>query len=89
MNQELWLVADEHLKDEYEKLRGTAAVLDSSLYLAAEALAASDARDRLEDAPPVGASVLEWSDWLVVRGGLRLAGAAPGPQAEHLFEVAA
>lgn len=89
MNQELWLVADEHVKEEYSKLRDTASVLDSALYLAAEALAVSDAGERIEGAPEAGASVLEWSDWLVVRGGLRLAGAAPGPQAEHLFEVAA
>jgi hypothetical protein len=98
VNLDLYRMADEHVVAEYERTRGVLEVVESGLTLATEVLRAQVAGEPLprlpRPLPPADAPQIEWLDWAIVSGGLRLA-TAPGehvggvPQAETLFDAAA
>lgn len=95
MNMDLYRLADDHVVSEYEKQRGVLAVLESGLSLAAEVLRCHAAGEPVPDLPrPLprpDAPTVEWLDWCIVSGGLRLAVPSPAlfPQAERLFDPSA
>lgn len=95
MNYDLYRMADEHVVEEYEKQKGLLMVIESGMTLAAEVLRCTVAGEPLPELhralPAADAPSVEWLDWAIVAGGLRLSGMRPvaAPQAERLFEAAA
>ncbi len=95
MNMDLYRIADEHVVAEFERQRGVLEVIESGLALAAEVLRCQAAGESVpplpRPLPSSGASSLEWLDWAIIAGGLRLARVpvTGGPQTERLFDPAA
>lgn len=95
MNADLYRIADLHVIEEFEKQRNVLEVVESGLTLATEVLCRQARGEPLPELrrplPPADAAPIEWLDWALVAGGLRLASLIPPvePQEERLFELVA
>jgi hypothetical protein len=84
VNQGLYRLADEHLKEEHEKLLAVLRVEESALRLAARLLIEQGAVG-----PDEPGDVGEWTDWLIQQGAFEFAVASmPSVEQPPLWEAA-
>lgn len=89
MNQDLYRIADEHLKAENERLLGILAAEESGLRFAARVIGDARAGRPLPEGAPESGDVGEWTDWLIQMGALEVFLAERDDAPESLFDVEA